>query len=72
MVPEGKPGKRRYGMWAGEPRGQAENIEHCIEAVAQWNIPCQCSRKRGYGPNAEFCKQHAKIYESRHRASGVD
>ena len=24
----------------------------------------QCSRKRGYGPDQAYCKQHAKRYES--------
>lgn len=36
--------------------------KRCIEVVADptgWHF-YQCSRKRGYGKNGLFCKQHAK------------
>jgi hypothetical protein len=64
-VPEGENGKRRYGVWAGNPQGTLENKERCIVEVANppsWTT-VQCSRKRGYGRNGEFCKQHAKKQE---------
>ncbi len=65
-VPEGEPGKRRYGKWGGTPDGFPEVITHCIEQIrptGQW-IARQCGRKRGYGTRGEFCKQHAKKHAS--------
>ncbi len=54
-------GERRYGEWAGRPHGEPEDKARCIVQVP--NPPAwagaQCSRKRGYGPDREFCKQHA-------------
>lgn len=63
MIPNGKPGKRRYGTWAGEPNGRVEDTRRCIEAVRRSHtiVSGQCSRKRGHGPNGEFCKQHAPV-----------
>jgi hypothetical protein len=58
---------RRYGVWAGNPDGNPEDVTRCIEEV--WNtgsagwIPHQCSRKRGHGPDGLYCKQHAKRHE---------
>jgi hypothetical protein len=66
MTPDGKPGMRRYGQWAGSPRGQPEDVTRCVESVyPTWTrapIPGQCARKRGHGPGGEYCKQHAKRY----------
>jgi len=59
-------GERRYGAWAGDPIGQAEDKTRCIEEVYphdnSW-IPYQCHRKRGYGKDGLYCKQHAKMHE---------
>lgn len=58
-------GKRRYGVWAGNENGQAENTTRCIAEVAPecgWTHH-QCSRKRGHGPNGLYCKQHGKKAE---------
>lgn len=61
--------KRIYGEWAGNPKGIPENITRCIEEV--WPAGCrsyvsyQCHRKRGYGKDGLYCKQHAKIQERR-------
>ena len=52
---------RRYGQWAGDKIGKAEDKTRCIETV--YNSFCigrQCSRKRGYGENFLYCKQHSK------------
>jgi len=58
-------GERRYGVWNGCPKGNPEDPTHCIEEVwpsgRAW-IPYQCSRKRGYGPDGLYCKQHAKTH----------
>lgn len=58
-----KPNNGRYGQWAGNPRGHAEDKTRCVEEV--WPndrgvIQHQCYRKRGHGPNNEYCKQHAQ------------
>ena len=57
--------KRTYGNWAGNPKGQSENKTRCVEEIWSRYISYQCSRKRGHGPNGEYCKQHAKMIEDR-------
>ena len=60
-----KKTKRIYGAWAGNEKGQSEDVTRCIKEVwptSGW-IPYQCQRKRGYGKNGLYCKQHAKIKE---------
>ena len=55
--------KRTYGSWAGNPKGVPEDKDRCIErvlGVREW-VSHQCSRKRGYGIDGLYCKQHAKI-----------
>ena len=60
--------ERIYGNWAGDPKGQKEDITRCIEEVwprdVGW-VPYQCLRKRGYGPDGLYCKQHAKMKEQK-------
>jgi hypothetical protein len=64
VTPQGEPGARRYGQWAGMPRGVSENTFHCVEEIQPRDsyLFSQCSRKRGHGQCAEYCKQHAKLY----------
>ena len=65
MVPSGKPGQRRYGTWAGCPKGHPEDVVRCAEAIydsVNRYYSRQCTRVRGFGLNGEFCKQHAKRY----------
>ena len=55
---------RVYGAWVGDPAGVPEDRARCIEKVQDstgWHF-YQCSRKRGYGKDGEYCKQHAKRY----------
>ena len=55
--------QRRYGQWAGNPRGNAEDVTWCIKEVCDYScsmIPYQCTRKRGHGRDGLYCKQHAK------------
>ena len=55
--------KRIYGQWSGNKKGSEEDETRCIAKVwNRWNgmVSSQCSRKRGYGKNGLFCKQHAK------------
>ena len=54
---------RVYGEWAGNPRGNKENTEHCIEEIFERFRSKQCTRKRGNGPDGLLCKQHAKRQE---------
>jgi len=60
--------ERRYNVWAGNPKGYPEVRSDCIEEVASsWGFHgfVQCSRKRGYGPDGLYCRQHAKKIEKR-------
>lgn len=55
---------RRYGVWAGNPRGAAEDKARCIAEVPNppsW-VDVQCSRKRGHGLDGMYCKQHARKF----------
>ena len=60
-----------YGCWVGNPHGVSEDVMRCSEEVwnADWYTRAhQCSRKRGYGRDELYCKQHAK----RHPAETKD
>lgn len=53
---------RRYNQWAGNPNGELEDVKKCVQEVSDssgWHF-YQCSRKRGFGKNGLYCKQHAK------------
>lgn len=52
--------KRVYGQWAGNPNGTPEDTTRCIERVwkGRGQIPSQCQRKRRYGKDGLYCKQH--------------
>lgn len=63
-----KPVNGRYGQNNTNPNGRAEDKTRCVDEV--WNGPrgmsaSQCSRKRGFGPGGEYCKQHAKRAEEK-------
>jgi len=54
---------RRYGAWAGNPKGRAYMASQCAYSVypnERFAIPKQCTRKPGHGPDALYCAQHAK------------
>lgn len=61
---------RRYGEWAGNPKGYPEVVTRCVESVmdAGGYIGKQCDRKRGHGLDGLYCKQHAR----RHPAEITD
>ena len=53
---------KRYGVWAGNPKGCPEDATCCVVEVAEGGRPSlfyQCSRKRGHGIDGLRCKQHA-------------
>jgi len=53
---------RVYAQWPGNPKGYPEDKTRCIETVyrdSDW-YPSQCRRKRGFGKDGLYCKQHAK------------
>jgi hypothetical protein len=63
-VPEPeKDGFRRYGRWAGNPRGYREDKARFVWEVSDGHLMCQCSSNRGHGPDGLYCKQHAKKLE---------
>jgi hypothetical protein len=53
---------KSYGAWAGNPAGSQPNFALCCEEVADYStrFPMyhQCRRKRGFGPDQAYCKQH--------------
>ena len=58
---------KTYGNWVGNPDGQLEDEKYCIKEVwgnDRWSHGYQCGRKRGYGPDGKYCKQHAKVFLS--------
>lgn len=56
---------RYYGQHAGNPKGIPEDPTRCIHEVWPANgwASYQCRRKRGYGKDGLYCKQHAKQYK---------
>ena len=64
--------ERRYGKSLANPRGFAFLPSYCVELVWDGWGERQCLRKRGHGPNGEYCKQHARRLEAREaRARGL-
>lgn len=52
-----------YGAWAGNPKGKKPDFTRCCAEVSSplgngWTNSHQCNRKRGHGPNGDYCKQH--------------
>lgn len=65
---------KSYGSWAGNPAGRLPDFSKCCEEVADtslnWTHFHQCSRKRGFGPDEAYCRQHdPAAVEERRRAS---
>jgi hypothetical protein len=58
--------ERRYDESNLNPKGTPEDKTRCIEEVADetgWHWH-QCFRRRGFGPDGLYCKQHAKQHEA--------
>lgn len=58
---------RRYGPWAGNPKGMPEDPARCIAEVAYGGRSVrfhQCSKKRGKGPHGLYCGTHARRLEA--------
>jgi len=55
---------RTYGYLHPRPEDPARCIVS-VQPPGLWGIgeSHQCYRKRGHGPNGEYCKQHAKLNE---------
>ena len=65
-----KTAPRRYGVWAGNPNGKAEDPKRCIEEVhpkGDW-VFRQCQYPRGKGPDGLYCGRHANALARRERA----
>ena len=60
---------RRYGAWAGNPAGTPEDPFKCIEVVPDGYRSCQCSRKRGHGPDGLYCRQHDPVAKAAKQAA---
>lgn len=48
--------EKRYGKWAGNPKGFPQNPENCVAAVPNGYITYQCARKKA--PGSDYCWQH--------------
>lgn len=52
----------KYGAWAGSPDGHQPDYLLCCQEVEDnstfWPRYRQCRRKRGFGPDDAYCKQH--------------
>jgi hypothetical protein len=60
-----KDGLRRYAAWAGRPEGVKEDVTRCVASVRDsggWHS-YQCERKRGFGPEGLYCRQHSNAIE---------
>lgn len=56
-----RKGLRIYGVWVGNPEGRKEDVTKCIETVCAQGparMLHQCDRKRGFGKDGLYCKQH--------------
>ena len=62
-----RDGLRRYGVWAGNRHGHREDVTRCAWTVFAfgWAVGRQCQRRRGYGPDRELCRGHAKKVAAR-------
>jgi hypothetical protein len=64
----------KYGAWAGNREGTKPDYTRCCEEVGdtstRWPSYHQCSRKRGFGPDQAYCRQHdpAAVEERRKAA----
>jgi hypothetical protein len=63
IFPKDKNGERRFGCWAVNPKGEAENPLNCIAEVkgVGW-LSKQCGRRRGHGRNGTLCYHHAHSF----------
>lgn len=52
--------KEAYGSWAGNERGYKADHTKCAKEIWGSHLSKQCSRKRGYGIDEAFCKQHER------------
>lgn len=61
--------EHRYDGGIGRPKGVREDTNRCRKAVANFTGYhfYQCRRKRGHGPDGQYCKQHAKRYEGKEK-----
>jgi len=55
-----RPANRRYGQWAGEPNGRAEDTTRCVCSVFTGYTASQCGNSRGYGPGGLYCRVHGR------------
>lgn len=52
--------KKAYGKWAGNREGRPPILTNCCKQLFDKYHPggYQCTRKRGFGPDEAYCKQH--------------
>jgi len=48
-----------YGIWAADPIGASPDYRRCCATVVRSReLPRQCSKLRGWGPDKAYCKHH--------------
>jgi hypothetical protein len=60
---------RRYGKSAIRPKGTPEDVTKCVASVFPDDrspVSAQCSRKRGHGPDGQYCAQHGRMIDNGH------
>ena len=55
---------KKYGEWAGNPKGTREDPSRCVVEVSGGYRFFQCRRARGHGENNLYCKQHARMAQA--------
>lgn len=57
---------KRYSEWAGNQKGFPYDNNRCAKEVSRGGrsvLLTQCSRRRGFGRDGLFCKQHKDTTE---------
>jgi hypothetical protein len=65
---------KTYGSWGGNPTGYRPDYKLCCEQISidTWHRG-QCSRKRGFGPDEAYCKQHdPEVIAARQKKSELE
>ena len=51
---------KRYGTWAGDPKGRKYDQTRCAYEVMHGHLFSQCNFRNGKGINNLYCGTHAK------------
>ena len=61
--------RTHFAQWAGCPDGVPADPKRCnYEVFPYRGLHYQCTRRKGHGPGALYCKQHATMLRGREKA----